>query len=268
MHPSLVSGRVALLHAHRALGAHAGALILVGAHAVQEWAGDTDADIGGSPESKDADVQVDAAALGPDPTLEAAMESAGFVLANQPGIWISREGVQVDLLVAEAQARGRGERSAGLDPRDPKSARRVKGLEGCLVLNEDRRIATLGEGERTEVLMRVARPAALVVAKCFKLAERLAQRAERARGKDALDVLRLLRLEEPAISPADFRTLASHARFGTVAVEGVEHLRALFSRSSSPGCVLLRREYPDLGATLAAQMQVLAADLLAQVAIS
>jgi hypothetical protein len=260
--PSLVTGRIALLGALRALGLHVNALIVVGAHAVQEWAAGVDSDFGGSPASLDADLQIDAAALGPDPTLEAAMSSAGFARGSQPGIWISREGAQVDLLVAEAQARGRGSRAARLDPRDPASARRARGLEPCLVLNEERKLAPLDGASIDAIHVRIARPAALIVAKAFKIAERLAPDPRRARAKDALDVLRLLRLKEPDLSVPDFRLLTSDRRFGTIAAEGLTHFRTLFSSGTSPGTRLLRAGYGSQGETLAAQVRVLAIELL------
>lgn len=267
MNAELVAGRRALLEALRALAPHTEALILVGAHAVQEWAGPVDAGIGGSPMSMDADLQVDTLALGSDPTLEEAMRGAGFQLARtqgaaQPGIWLSNAGVQVDLLVAEAQARGPGSRAAGLDARDRLSARRVEGLEACLHLNVVRPIGALDEADVAPIKIRVARPAALLVAKAHKLGERVAAGGRRARGKDALDVLRLLLAEEGATTSREMGLLLRNPACSTVARAGVKYVRTLFGAPNAPGCGLLRDEYPQQGATFAAQVQELAAELL------
>lgn len=266
MNAELVAGRRTLLDALRALGPHAEALILVGAHAVQEWAGPVDAAIGGSPMSKDADLQVNTLALGPDPTLESAMRSAGFQLArrqgaDEPGIWLSSAGGQVDLLVAEAQARGSGSRAARVDARDPLSARRVAGLEACLHLNVVRDIGALDGADVAPIRLRVARPAALLVAKAHKLGERFADGGRRARGKDALDVLRLLLAEETAATSREMGLLLKNPACAAVARAGVNYVRGLFGSPSAPGCSLLLQEYAQ-GATYAAQVQQLTADLL------
>jgi hypothetical protein len=268
MNADLVAGRRALSRARRALAPHADALILVGAHAVQVWAGHIDAQIGGSPMSMDADLQVDTVALRADPTLEAAMQGAHFRLARdgqgneQPGIWVSEAGVRVDLLVAEAQAHGTGSRAARVDARDPKSARRVRGLEVCLYFNATRPIGALDAGEKDEIEIRVARPAALLVAKAYKLGERFEDQGRRVRGKDALDVLRLLLAEEAGSARREMNETLGHPECGAVARVGVDYLGTLFGGRNSRGCALLRDEYGEQGEVYAAQVHELMREVL------
>lgn len=261
MEPSLVRGREAVFAAVHALASQASALILIGAQAIQEWALPVEASLGISPGSKDADLPIDARIVAAEPTLEASMERAGFRRASQPGTWISPHHVQVDLLVAESQARGHGRRSAGVGDHDPRSARRVPGLEACLVFKEIRRIASFTPGDRSVLEMLVARPAALLIAKLHKVGERLRDQARRAQAKDAFDVLRLL--QAPGWDPLvdDLRIGRSDALCGSSVRQGVDYLRALFSTLGAAGCRLLREGYTGVGATLSAQVQVLASEL-------
>jgi hypothetical protein len=93
-------------------------------------------------------------------------------------------------VVPEALA-GPGTRGARLGPHGKRAARRVKGLEGALVDRERRVIAALDPDDTRTAELRVAGPSALLVAKVHKIAGR-AGNEDRARDKDAVDVLRLL----------------------------------------------------------------------------
>ncbi len=261
MEPSLVRGREAVFAAVHALASQASALILIGAQAIQEWALPVEASLAISPGSKDADLQIDARIVAAEPTLEASMERTGFRRASQPGTWFSPQDVQVDLLVAESQARGHGRRSAGVGDHDPRSARRVPGLEACLLFKETRRIASFTPGDRTTLEMFVARPAALLVAKLHKVGERIRDQARRAQAKDAFDVLRLLQAPGGEGLADDLLIGRSDALCWPSVRQGVEYLRALFSTPAAAGCRLLRDGYAGVGATLAAQVQVLASEL-------
>jgi hypothetical protein len=78
------------MRALRALGPHVRALILGGAHAVQEWAGHVDAALGGSPMSRDAEPgrSEDDGALRSSPTVRsysvAAAEEATWTPRRRP----------------------------------------------------------------------------------------------------------------------------------------------------------------------------------------
>jgi hypothetical protein len=92
--------------------------------------------------------------------------------------------VPVDFLVAEAMAGRPGRRGAHVPGQPENSARQVRGLEGVLVDNDVIRIGALNDDPRSFEL-RVAGPAALIVAKMHKIAERVG--TKRSHDKDALE---------------------------------------------------------------------------------
>lgn len=75
-------------------------------------------------------------------------------------------------------------------------------------------------------------------------------------------MLRLLQVGEPHLEVTDFRTIFDHPLHGAVAREGLEYLADLFGKPHATGCGLLRSEYPEQGETFAAQVHVLASDLI------
>ena len=186
-----VRARTVLLDALDALGAHRDAVVLVGAQAVYLHSGD--GDLVTAPTTTDADL-----ALAPDglagrlPAVEEAMCAAGFVPGAQPGIWLGRGHVAVDLLVPAAVS-GPGRRGARLPPPHGKNAaRKTFGLEPALVDNQPHVIQALDSEDPRQFSIKVAGPAALLVAKVVKISERQEQPG-RLKPKDGLDVLRLLR---------------------------------------------------------------------------
>ena len=263
--PNLIDARTALFDALDALSEHRQALILVGAQAVYAWTGEID--LGVSPFTLDADVALDVRLLGADPLLEAAMEGAGFTRGVQPGIWYSPRKIQVDLLVAASQSKG-GTRGARIDGHGKRAARSAAGLEGALVDHEELTLRALTAADPREVLMKVAGPGALVVAKAQKIAERVdggGKRMERA-GKDCTDLLRLLRAGETHDLPGRVRALLGSDVAGTPTTDALGHLDRLFSDPSKPGGVLLERAAPDprTGAIWSASAAELVRELLSQ----
>jgi len=106
-------------------------------------------------------------------------------------------------MVPEALA-GPGKQGARLGTHGKRAARRAKGLEGTLVDREKRRITCLDPTDTRTATVWVAGPAALLVAKIHKIAERVVTQ-DRVRDKDALDVLRLLRAIGTVPSPVGQR---------------------------------------------------------------
>jgi hypothetical protein len=136
--PSYIAARRALLDALEAIVEHRSSIVLVGAQAVYVHAGESD--IAVAPTTTDGDLAIDPQLLSPEPLLEEALESAGFVPhADGVGIWqISLDvggtprTVHIDLLVPNSLG-GAGRRGARIPPHGKRVARKVVGLEGALV---------------------------------------------------------------------------------------------------------------------------------------
>ncbi len=187
-----VLARQALLDALTALGEHRQALILVGAQAVYLRVGESDLAV--APFTTDGDLAIDPAILQQLPTLEQALTRAGFA-PQQPdsiGRWVtqrqminqSMHAVAIDLLVPESVSTGAGRRAARLRGHDSRAARIVKGLEGALVDADMMTLASLAPADSRTFAVRVAGPAALVVAKVHKIDDR--KDGDRLSDKDAL----------------------------------------------------------------------------------
>lgn len=174
--PGYVHARAVLLDALEALAPHLDALVLVGAQAV--YFHTSDAELIVVPTTTDADLALFPAKLLDEPLLEDALGAAGFVLAANPGAWRGRFGVAVDLMVPEALSGGSSRRWARLPIHGNRAVRRTTGLEPALVDNEIHDIVALDSADARSSRLRVAGPAALLVAKIIKIEERPAAPAE------------------------------------------------------------------------------------------
>ena len=165
--------------------------MLVGALAIDVHTGDADvADpaYGFAAEyTTDADLTIDPRDLTGSPLVADLLEERGFSLGADPGAWVSPDGIAVDLMVREPLA-GPGRRSARLGPHGNRAARRAKGLEGALVDQERVELVSLDPADDRSVLMHVAGPGALLIAKTYKIADRVG-RSSRVEDKDALRCL-------------------------------------------------------------------------------
>lgn len=187
--PLHVLARRVLLDGLEALNPHIDALIVVGAQAVYEHTGA--ATLAVAELTTDADVAVAPKLLAETPEIAQLLLSKDFELQGDPGKWMTADGVQFDLLVPEGVASG-GRRGARLAGHGKRAARQAKGLEGALVDNEVRELGALDPMDPRTFRVAVAGPAALLVAKVHKIAERV-EVPDRLVDKDALDILRLLR---------------------------------------------------------------------------
>ena len=255
-----VRARTALLDAAEALAEQLDAVVLVGAQAVYIHAADADF-VAIAPHTTDADFCVAPADLNDTPLLADLLIPCGFSLEEQPGDWRSRDGIRVDLMVPEALA-GAGSRGARLGPHGKRVARRAKGLEGALVDRELTTITSLTPGVERSVAMLVAGPAALLVSKVHKIAERA---GDRVADKDALDVLRLLRAADTATLAARLADLADHAVSAKVTDEAVSKLAPLFGSPDAKGIgMAIRAAGPsDEADVISASFIALVSDLLA-----
>ena len=235
--PLYVRARNALLDAADAMAEQLDAVVLVGAQAIYLHTGD--ADFAVAEYTTDADFCVAPADLSDTPLLAESLEARGFSLREHPGAWMSPDGIPVDLMVPEALA-GAGSRGARLGPHGKYAARRAKGLEGALVDRGRMEIASLDPTDDRQVAMFVAGPAALLVAKVHKIAERTGT-AERVSDKDALDVLRLLQATDTTTLAAGLVHLSSHEISAAVTTEAVSQLAPLFGNPEAAGIVMAAR---------------------------
>lgn len=267
-----VLARRVLLNALDGLGAHKDSVVLVGAQAIYVRVGDGDL-AAVAPFTTDGDLAVDPRLLKEIPPLERAMLDASFI-KKDVGIWLAREKtkdnvdveVTVDLLAPEALSPGTGSRNAALVGHDIGAARKTPGLECALV---DFDIVTLTALESVDARahqLRVGGPAALLVSKAKKIADRVG--TKRLKDKDALDVLRLLRGTQTADVAARYRILLSNDVSKGLAEEGFALLRAQFSEKTSPGVEMAVRATATLvdEDEIRASCTLLANDLLDAVA--
>ena len=236
-----IDAREALLDAVDALRCHSDAVILVGAQAIYVHTESEEASFALSPFTYDADIALDPNLLGSSPTIVDAMSVAGFTLQDQPGLYRRGERSQVDLLVPEAVS-GIGRRGARLGVHANRAAMKVHGLEGALVSHTPRTISSLAPDTDRSRILKVAGPAALLVSKVHKIAERIsAARAHRREllHKDAFDIYRLLHAIDAADIASEFGLLRSHEISSQVTSEALSMLQGLFSTRSGPGTELV-----------------------------
>ena len=205
--------------------------------------GAEDASFAVSPFTYDADLALDPELLGGSPGIVEAMSRAGFRLGDQPGLY-SREGrSQVDLLVPEAVG-GPGRRAARLGVHGNRAAMKVRGLEGVLVSHKVKKITSLVPSADRSCFLKVAGPAALLVAKVHKIEERLEDpdiRRQEQLPKDAFDIYRLLRAIDTAELASEFELLQSHEISGRVTSAALSTFQVLFGSRSDIGTGLLVR---------------------------
>lgn len=265
----LVRARRVLLDALEALSSQRDSVVLIGAQAIYLHTGDLTVAL--PPMTKDCDLAIDPRTLSVQPLIEAAMRAAGFELhpeRPQPGTWIGAEGVPVDLMVPDSLAGVGGSRGVRVPPHWNQSMRRANGLEAVVLDRRKMWIRSLEDGDLRAFEAWVAGPAALLVSKLHKLAEREDQ-PHRLADKDAHDVYRLLAAigtRELAESFGWLRRdpMASEATRAALAI-----LERLFARGPAAlGSMMAGRAESGVGApdVVSASAAALAADVLAIVA--
>jgi hypothetical protein len=240
-----VVARRVLLDALEALHDHAGAIVLVGAQAVHLRSADVL--LASSPYTSDADLSLNPAFLSDEPLLDEAMQGAGFALAipNQPGLWARAETIggqsypiEVDLLVPTTLAPHLGKRSAHLPPHPKMATRHVSGLEATLFDHSPLQVPSLESHiDRRVLTVEVAGPAGLLIAKAFKIGDRLQDagaRPDRLIDKDAGDVLRLMMATGSGLRPA-FDKLLQEEQIHDVVAKGCRLLHDQFGFARAAG---------------------------------
>jgi hypothetical protein len=261
------AARRVLLDALEALEDHLDSLVLVGAQAVYLRAGQSTA-IADAPYTTDGDLSIDPRSLADQPLLAERLDAAGFHPAREReksrvGTWekvvlaasvpdLAEDAVVgVDLLVPEAVS-GAGRRGARLGVHGKDVAAKSPGLEAALVDHTLELVTALDGHDPREFQVRVAGPAALLVAKVHKVADRVAD-AERGRvdrlrgGKDLLDILRLYETQNLDEFAASLRRCLADETAANATGTAIEHLRS-FARDDSAAVAYIP-EQPTAAAT-------------------
>ncbi len=260
----LVRARSVLLDALEALTEHRDSVIVIGAQAIYLQTGN--AAIAIAEATKDSDLAVDVRALGQEPHIDAAMERAGFVLnptSKQPGAWISPDGIPVDLMVPEAIAGGNSRRSAIHPPHSKRAMRRAVGLEAAVIDYQIMPVRSLSTEDSRILTVRVAGPAALLVAKLHKIAERRENQG-RLNDKDAHDAYRILVAIPTAELAATLHRLLDDDLAGAVTEQAMTFLQELFADGPAAlGSTMAGRTEEGIGdpETVSQASAMLAADL-------
>jgi hypothetical protein len=260
-----VSARTVLLDALYAIGSQRNAVILVGAQAVYVHAGMGDLVL--APTTTDGDLALRTDELGDTPELARALIAGDFRPGAQPGTWIGRGGVAVDLMVVPHQGGRRKPtaRAASLPVHGKNVARITRGLEPALIDHSVVLIAGLDEADARFVELAVAGPAALLVAKLIKLEERRASaaggKANRVRTKDALDIFRLLRFVTIETFVEGFDRHRTEPYAANVSRQAVAFLRAHGTREADFLAGLAAAEIAG-DPTIAPSFSVIANELL------
>jgi len=224
-----VAARRVLLDAFGALRSHLDNLILVGAQAVYLHTGDADLNV--PLMTTDADLAINTTDLADVPEIGAAMRKAGFTPGANPGHWIAVSEIAIDLMVVPHQANTTktNARAARLAPHETATARVTHGLEPVLIDNEHVTIGSLETADSRSFSVRAAGPAALLVAKTIKIAERFNQaesRPDRLKQKDALDAFRLLQAIDTPVLVRGFTAHLFDEHASDVTRTAIELLRA------------------------------------------
>ncbi len=263
----LARTRSALLDALEALAEHRDAVVVIGAQAVYLLTGGIAVAL---PETtKDSDLAIDPRALGERPLVEEAMRAAGFAPpaeGAQLGTWVNAAGIPVDLMVPATLSGAGGRRGARVPPHSRRAMRRAAGLEAAVVDRSRMRIASLAPGDARAFDAWVAGPAALLVSKLHKLAEREGD-PDRLADKDAHDVYRLLVAVPLAELVRTFEWLRDDRTAGEATSVGLAALERLFATGPTAlGSRMAGRAEAGVGVpeVVAASVATLASDLVAE----
>ena len=203
------------------------------------------------------------------------MKAAGFYRdlgeekKLQPGAWLSRDGLPVDLMVPDALSEGgKSHRGARIPPHSKEATRRTVGLEATVIDNDVMPISALDPADNRIFNARVAGSAALLIAKIHKIHERIHEiPANRLNDKDAHDVYRLLvATTDMAALAASFERLLSNSVSKTVTQQAIDWLPELFANGPDAlGSVMAGRTEEGVGDPdlVSASVAALAADVLA-----
>jgi len=252
----LAASRSVLLDALRTLSAHNDGMTIVGAQAIYLRAGGID--LGVAPTTSDADFVLHPDLVAHPPEISTLLREAEYQLVDegQPGLWsrlVSMGGgdltVGVDLLVPDAVGGAKKSRSAKVPPHEKMTAKRVPGLEAALVDRDRMTVQDFVQLEECEEAW-VAGPAALLIAKSYKLAERVERveaRPDRLVDKDATDVVRLMMATDPEEVAERWTRVQALGKCPEVYALGRTRLADMFGGSDAPGLKMAQRNLEGTG---------------------
>jgi hypothetical protein len=236
--PEYVAARSVLLDALAALESHLPNLILVGAQAVYLHTRSTE--LSQPPMTTDADLALNRSGLADSPEISSTLTDAGFCPGSNPGSWLGRGRVAVDIMIVPWQSgtTKKNARAGRIPPHQLQTARITPGLEPALVDHEIHNLGALDPLDDRHLNVNVAGPAALLVSKAIKIEERIgdaeAGQGNRLKEKDALDLFRLLQAieSEDLVSGLRRHFADDHAR--EVSTRGVRVLQNLGATVDDP----------------------------------
>lgn len=171
-------------------------------------------------------------------------------------------------MIPETMAGAKARRSVRVPPHDNGSMRRAQGLEAMLVDAERVSIGAFAVGDERRYEVRMAGPAALLVAKLHKLGERHEDGGGRLRDKDAHDLYRLLVALETTVLADRIAGLLGDQVSAAVTEQALDYLADLFAAGpDAVGSQMTGRAERGVGDpdVAAAAVAALAGDLLAAV---
>ena len=271
MTDAVALARRGLFNALEALEDHLDAVTLVGAQAIYLHTGE--AEVALAAFTTDADLVLDPTLLGTDPRVEDALVAGGFEPLTHSngqriiGSWVTDFDVAVDLMVPTLRAGSGTSKSRGVEapPHDRYAMRRTHGLEGALIDFSTQTINSLDPRDPRSFNVKVAGPAALLVAKLHKINDRLDQSGDRQNDKDAHDIYRLLVAVATASLAESVKQLLSDPVSRSVTSGAMSILQDLFSSNQNQGALMAGRAEHGIGdpEQVALAASLLATDLLA-----
>jgi hypothetical protein len=149
--------------------------------------------------------------------------------------------IAVDLLAPASMANG--SRGARIPPHDRAAVRRVPGLELAVEDHDLMTIPSLDRGsDLRRIELNVAGVAALLVAKAYKISDRvLSRRSDRVSDKDAADIYRLISTADADTVAGTFDRLLNHSRVAETTRAGLGLLHGQFGAARTIGVDMAAR---------------------------
>ncbi|HUX65551.1 MAG TPA: GSU2403 family nucleotidyltransferase fold protein [archaeon] len=259
----MIEARKALLDVLEALGKHRDSAVLIGAQALYIHTTEFKSPVAAF--TQDADLAFNVQTISTSPSIEIIMRGAGFELGEDgnPGRWFSQTNVPVDIMIPKKLA-GKGSRSAEFPNHGTRTARSAEGIEGCLVDHSIRVIGSDDPGDARSFEIFVAGPSAILIAKSFKIYERL-EAGRTLKDKDSHDVYRLLSAVNMEVLTAGLAKLLTDPLSEEVTHRGLQYIQELFADgASAPGSESAGRAEENIGSpeTVAQSVAALAEELL------